>query len=215
MQFRDLKRQYKHIKNAIDSNIAFVIEHSNFISGEPVEKLETTLSRYVGDKHCITVGNGTDAITIALCAILDSVPRKDWSQSAVFVPDFTFFSTGECPARLGLPTYFVDVKSDTYNIDTQNLVNCIEKVIEAGVHRPTVVIAVDLFGQPAEYDKLHRICEKYGMYLLEDFAQGFGGHILSSDGQKKMSGSFADIAATSFFPSKPLGCYGHVLADFA
>lgn len=208
MQFRDLNKQYNVIKDQIDGGIHEVISGSNFISGNKVKELEEKLAEYVGVKHCITCANGTDAITIGLQAMLSELPSDDFSKAAVFVPDFTFFSTGECPATLGLPTYFVDVKSETYNIDPDALKKTVEQVISEGKHIPKVVIAVDLFGQAAEYDKLRKICDKYEMYLFEDGAQGFGGAILDSSGHSKMSCSFGDIATTSFFPAKPLGCYG-------
>lgn len=197
IQFRDLKRQYETIKDKIDGGIQEVITNTDFISGGKVKELEEKLVKYVGTKHCITCANGTDAITISLKVMGLS------ENNAVFVPDFTFFSSGECPASLGLPTYFVDVKKDTYNIDADALVKSIEHVRNKGVHIPKVVIAVDLFGQPAEYDRLREICNKYDMYLLEDGAQGFGGCI-----DNKMACSFGDIGTTSFFPAKPLGCYG-------
>lgn len=203
MQFRDLNRQYNHIKKLIDTKIQSVVEQTDFISGKPVELLEVTLANYVGVKHCITCGNGTDAITIALQAVLLKIPKDQWKNCAVFVPDFTFFSSGECPVALGLPTYFVDVKEATFNIDAEALEVAVKKVIEKGEHKPTFVIAVDLFGQPAEYGKLRTICDKYDMILLEDGAQGFGGSI---DG--KLACSFGDISITSFFPAKPFGCYG-------
>lgn len=207
LQFRDLKRQYKAIKTYIDSGINSVIESASFIGGKQVEELELLLADYVGTKHCISCGNGTDAITISLMALLEDMDADEWKNCAVFVPDFTFFSSGECPASLGLPTYFVDVKSGTYNINPSELRSCIERVQAEGRHKPFAVIAVDLFGQPAEYEELIHICKKYGIFLLEDGAQGFGGHIFSSEG-KKMACSFGDISTTSFFPAKPLGCYG-------
>lgn len=197
LQFRDLHKQYEVMKPQIDSAIQMVIEKSNFISGDSVKELESSLASYVGVKHCITCANGTDAITIGLMAM--GLKKTD----AVFVPDFTFFSSGECPAALELPTYFVDVKEQTYNIDSKALEETIKRVIAAGKHTPKVVIAVDLFGQPAEYKELRSICDKYNMTLFEDGAQGFGGAM----GNKKAC-SFGDISTTSFFPAKPLGCYG-------
>lgn len=185
------------MKEDIDKAILSVIGKSTFIQGEPVKELEERLSGYVSVKHCITCANGTDALTLALMAW--GIGKGD----AVFVPDFTFFSTGECPAAVGAVPVFVDVKPDTYNIDSQKLENSIAKVRQEGKLLPKAVIAVDLFGQPAEYEEIQRICKKYGLYLLEDGAQGFGGSI----GEKKAC-SFGDISTTSFFPAKPLGCYG-------
>lgn len=197
MEFRDLKRQYKSLKAAIDSQIAEVISSTHFISGEQVHILEGKLASYVGVKHCISCGNGTDAISIALLA--HGIGGGD----AVFVPDFTFFSSGECPATIGATPIFVDVKQNTYNMDASSLERAVKKVLSEGQLNPRAVIAVDLFGLPADYDAIRPICEKYDLLLLEDGAQGFGG---SFHGKKACS--FGDIATTSFFPAKPLGCYG-------
>lgn len=197
MQFRDLKKQYETLKNEIDNGINEVINSSAFISGAKVKELENKLAEYVGVKHCITCANGTDAISLAL---------KVWGVSkgdAVFVPDFTFFSSGECPAAEGATCIFVDVCEDTFNMDPNRLEDAIIKVIEEGKHTPKAVVAVDLFGLPADYDKIKQICKKYKLFLLEDGAQGFGGEI---NGKKACS--FGDISTTSFFPAKPLGCYG-------
>ena len=197
MQFRDLQRQYEKLKDSIDKSIAEVLFSAHFISGEQVTALENTLADYVGVKHCITCGNGTDAISIALMA---------WdigSGDAVFVPDFTFFSSGECPAAIGATPVFVDVKKETYNLDPEALEQEVKKVLTDGRYKPRAVIGVDLFGLPAEYEAIRRICDKYHLLLLEDGAQGFGGRI----GEKRAC-SFGDISTTSFFPAKPLGCYG-------
>ena len=122
---------------------------------------------------------------------------------AVFVPDFTFFSSGECPADEGATPIFVDVDPRTYNLNPVELEGAIKKVITEGKYRAKAVVAVDLFGLPAEYVAIRAICEKYNLLLLEDGAQGFGGSI-----NRKLSCSFGDISTTSFFPAKPLGCYG-------
>lgn len=201
LEFRDLKRQYKFIKTNIDANIAEVISSAHFISGPEVRKLEQTLASYVGVKHCISCANGTDAISIAL--LTHGVGAGD----AVFVPDFTFFSSGECPAAVGATPIFVDVDPVTYNIDPTSLVSVIEKVISEGELKPRVVVAVDLFGQPFNYPAIKSICDRYNLLLLEDAAQGFGGSI-TVEGEKKMACSLGDISTTSFFPAKPLGCYG-------
>ena len=197
MQFRDLKKQYEVLKPEIDSAIAGVIASSRFISGPQVKELEAQLAAYVGVKHCITCANGTDALSLALMAW--GVGEGD----AVFVPDFTFFSSGECPAIVGATPIFVDVDERTFNLDPDKLEKAVKQLIEEGQLTPKVVVAVDLFGLPADYPKIKAICEKYGLLLLEDGAQGFGGSI---DG--KPACSFGDIATTSFFPAKPLGCYG-------
>ena len=197
MEFRDLKKQYQNLKDNIDAGVKEVIASAQFISGTQIEILEKSLASYVGARHCITCGNGTDAITIALLA---------WnigSGDAVFVPDFTFFSTGECPASIGATPIFVDVRKDTYNMDHEKLEEAIKQVISEGKYRPRVVVTVDLFGLPADYDSIRPICDKYGLLLLEDGAQGFGGEL-----HGKRACSFGDISTTSFFPAKPLGCYG-------
>lgn len=197
MEFRDLKRQYQKLKPQIDAVISKVLVDTNFISGSQVTELEKALAEYVGRKHCIACGNGTDALTLALMAL--DVGKGD----VVFVPDFTFFASGETPAFAGAVPVFVDVYEDTFNMDPASLENAILAVINAGKLVPKVIIPVDLFGQPAEYDKILAIAQKYGIFVLEDAAQGFGGNI-----RGKMACSFGDISCTSFFPAKPLGCYG-------
>lgn len=197
MEFRNLKKQYEVLKPDIDAKIQAVCASAHYISGPEVQELEHQLAEYVGVKHCITCANGTDAISLAL---------KAWGigeGDAVFVPDFTFFSSGECPACEGAACIFVDVDERTYNIDPARLEEAIIKVKTEGKYVPKVVVTVDLFGQPADYDAVKPICEKYGLLLLEDGAQGFGGSI-----GNKMVCSFGDISTTSFFPAKPLGCYG-------
>lgn len=197
IEFRDLKKQYEYLKKDMDAAISQCLLDGRFIGGDPVKKLEETLAGYVGVKHCISCANGTDALQLALMA---------WNigpGDAVFVPDFTFFSSGEVVATIGAAPVFVDVREDTFNIDTESLEDQIKRVFEEGKHKARAVIAVDLFGQPAEYDRINLICEKYDLLLLEDGAQGFGGRI----GDKKAC-SFGNISTTSFFPAKPLGCYG-------
>ncbi len=197
MQFRDLKKQYEVLKNEIDAGVSEVLSSARFISGPQVKELEEKLAAYVGVKHCITCANGTDAITLAMMTW--GVKEGD----AVFVPDFTFFSSGECPAFEGATPIYVDVDERTFNLDADKLDEAIEKVRKEGKYVPKAVVAVDLFGLPADYTKIRPVCEKHGLLLLEDGAQGFGGSI---DGKKACS--FGDISTTSFFPAKPLGCYG-------
>lgn len=197
MHFRDLPKQYNILKPQIDAAIDGVIASARFISGPEVKELERVLAEYVGVKHCITCANGTDAISIALKAW--GIGKGD----AVFVPDFTFFSSGECPADEGATPIFVDVDLRTYNIDSLKLEESIKKVISEGKYKAKVVVSVDLFGQPADYSAIRAVCEKYDLLLLEDAAQGFGGNIMG-----KMACSFGDISTTSFFPAKPLGCFG-------
>ena len=197
MQFRDLKAQYMALKDEIDASIAEVNESTHFISGKQVNELEEKLAEYVGVKHCITCGNGTDALTLMMMAW--GIKEGD----AVFVPDFTFFASGEVVSYAGATPVFYDVHADTFNADAESLEEAIRVVKAEGKLNPKAIIAVDLFGQPADYGNLQKVANKYDLLLLEDGAQGFGGRI----GDKKAC-SFGDAATTSFFPAKPLGCYG-------
>lgn len=197
MEFRDLKKQYSFLKKEIDNNIQTVIEGAHFIQGSQVKELEKQLEGYVGTKYCVSCANGTDALQLALMAW--NIGRGD----AVFVPDFTFFSSGEVVSAVGATPIFVDVNIDTFNIDTDSLEKMIQKTIADGELTPKVIIAVDLFGQPAEYDRIRKIANQYHLLILEDAAQGFGSNIAG-----KRAGSFGDISTTSFFPAKPFGCYG-------
>lgn len=197
MQFRDLKKQYQALKQDIDQAMLTVAADCNFINGAQVQELEQALCDYVGIKHCVTCANGTDALTLALMAW--GVGKGD----AVFVPDFTFFSSGEVVSLAGATPVFFDVKRETFNADVNSLEEAIRGVIADGNLTPKAVIAVDLFGLPADFPAIRKLTEKYGLLLLEDGAQGFGGAI---HGEKACS--FGDISTTSFFPAKPLGCYG-------
>lgn len=197
MQFRDLKTQYQVLKKDIDKAMIDVAASSAYINGPQVAQLEKELAEYVGVKHCITCANGTDALTIAMMA---------WgigAGDAVFVPDFTFFSSGEIVSHAGGTPVFVDVCEDTFNISAESLEEAIIKVKEEGKLTPKAVVAVDLFGLPADFEGVREIADKYDIYVLEDAAQGFGGDI-----KGKKACSFGDISTTSFFPAKPLGCYG-------
>lgn len=197
MQFRDLQKQYQVLKKNMDEEIQQVLTQANFISGAQVSELEQMLADYVGVKHCITCANGTDALSLAL--MVWNIGPGD----AVFVPDFTFFSTGEVVAARGAVPVFVDVDTDTFNMDADSLEKAILKVQEEGKLKPRVIAPVDLFGCPADYDRILPIAKKYSLLVLEDAAQGFGG---SLHGKKNCR--FGDISTTSFFPAKPLGCYG-------
>ncbi len=197
MEFRDLKAQYRQHKEEIDHAIYQVLAGGGFIGGAPVRELEQKLAEYAGVKHCITCANGTDALQLALMA---------WGigpGDAVFVPDFSFFSSAEVVPVVGAVPVFVDIDKDTFNISADSLEKAIEYVLQRTNLRPRAVVAVDLFGQPADYTRIQRIAQKYDLLLLEDAAQGFGGSI----GEKRAC-SFGDISTTSFFPAKPLGCYG-------
>ena len=197
MEFRDLKQQYKQYKDEIDGAIEEVLLKANFIGGEEVNQLEEELARYVGIRHCISCANGTDALMLVLMAW--GVGEGD----AVFVPDFTFFSTAEVVSFLRATPVFVDVKSDTFNLDPHKLEKAVEKTAAKSSLKPKVVIPVDLFGLPADYPQILKVARKFGLKVLEDGAQSFGGSI-----EGKKACSFGDAAITSFFPAKPLGCYG-------
>lgn len=197
MQFRDLKHQYQVLKQDIDQTVLDVMQSGAFIMGQPVRDLEAELAEYVGVKHCISCANGTDALTIAL---------KVWGigpGDAVFVPDFTFFSSAEVVSLEGATPVFVDVEEETFNISASDLERAIKEVYAEGKLKPRVIVAVDLFGLPANYPAIRKIADQYGLLILEDGAQGFGGAI-----NGKRACSFGDISTTSFFPAKPLGCYG-------
>lgn len=185
------------MKDEMDEALRKTVAAGTFILGQQVDELEQQLANYVGVKHCITCANGTDALILALMA-LDIGPGD-----AVFVPDFTFFATAEAVAMVGATPIFVDVDKSTYNIDIVDLRNKYYDLIEQEGLLPRAVIAVDLFGLPANYEHLIEECHGLVMNLIEDGAQGFGGSI-----RGKRACSFGDIATTSFFPAKPLGCYG-------
>ncbi|TCV26782.1 DegT/DnrJ/EryC1/StrS family aminotransferase [Vibrio crassostreae] len=197
MHFIDLEAQYNHLKEKIDARIHKVLDHGKYIMGPEVFELEAKLAEYVGVKHCITCANGTDALTLAMM-VLD-VKEGD----AVFCPTFTFFATAETIAFAKATPVFVDSDEATFNICPVDLEKRIKQVIAEGKLKPKAIIAVDLFGLPANYPEVEKIAKKYDLKLIEDAAQGFGGTI---NGRK--AGSFGDIATTSFFPAKPLGCYG-------
>lgn len=197
MEFRDLHRQYEALKPAIDQAVLSTVAEGRYIMGPAVRELEKQLSAYVGVAHCLTCANGTDALTLAL---------KAWGigpGDAVFVPDFTFFSSAEVVSLEGATPVLVDVDPSTYNIDPDRLEQAIEAVMAEGRLAPKVIVAVDLFGLPANYPALRAIADRYHLWILEDGAQGFGGTI-----QGQRACSFGDISTTSFFPAKPLGCYG-------
>lgn len=197
MQFRDLKKQYQVLKQDMDAALTDTAASAAFIMGKPVKELEAELAAYVGVKHCVSCANGTDALTLAL---------KTWGigkGDAVFVPDFTFFSSAEVVSLEGATPVFVDVDKDTFNLDAADLEEKIGEMVAKGELTPKVIITVDLFGLPADYPRIRKIADTYRLLILEDGAQGFGGEISG----KKACG-FGDISTTSFFPAKPLGCYG-------
>lgn len=196
MQFIDLARQQFGIRERIDAKIANVLDHGKYIMGPEVKELETKLAAFCGVNHCISCANGTDALVLAMMA-LELGPGD-----AVIVPSFTFAATAEAPCLVGATPVFAEIDPTTYNMDPASLVRCIRASLDAGL-TPKAVITVDLFGLPADYADLTKIAQAEGLKLICDSAQGWGGTI-----NNKMTGSFGDIATTSFFPAKPLGCYG-------
>lgn len=197
MQFRDLGAQYNRLKDEIDANIKATIDSGRYISGPFVKQLEDELAEFVGVSHCVSCANGTDALELVLRAW--GIGEGD----AVFVPAFTFMSTAEVVATVGARPVFVDICEETFNIAPKSLELAVQKVCAEGSFKPKAVIPVDLFGLSADYDSISCIAQKYGLKILEDGAQGFGGEICG-----KRACSFGDAATTSFFPAKPLGCYG-------
>lgn len=197
MEFRDLKKQYSVLGSDIDRAMREVAAGCRFISGPQVGELERELAGYVGVRHCVSCANGTDALSIAM--MVWGIGPGD----AVFVPDFTFFSSGEIVSHCGAVPVFVDVSERSFNMCADSLGTAIERTISKGELRPRAIVAVDLFGLPADYRKIRELADRYGLLLLEDGAQGFGGML---DGRRACS--FGDISTTSFFPAKPLGCYG-------
>lgn len=197
MEFVDLKKQYKKLNKEINLSIKNVLNSSAFIMGPEVKEFENSLRDYVGSKYCLTCANGTDALFMALMA-LNICPGD-----AVFVPTFTFYATSEVVSLIGATPIFIDTNDRTFNIDTNKLEKAIEDVIKDKKLKPKAIIAVDLFGQPAEYELITKVAKKYNLKLIEDAAQGFGGSI-----NNRMACTFGDISTTSFFPAKPLGCYG-------
>ena len=197
MQFRDLKTQYAVLKDEMDKAILDVVASSAYVMGPKIKEMEQAFAEYVGVKHCIACNSGTDALLLALMAW--NVKPGD----AVFVPSFTFFASAEVIANIGATPVFVDVDENTFNIDVADLERKIEQTVKAGKLTPKVIVAVDLFGLPADFKAVRKIADKYQLFVLEDGAQGFGGRI---EGQEACT--FGDIATTSFFPAKPVGCYG-------
>ena len=190
MQFIDLKAQYNALREAINARIQVVLDHGQYIMGPEVKELEEKLATYTGAKHCITVASGTEALLIALMA-LDIKPGDE-----VITTPFSFIATAEVIVLLGATPVFVDIEPDTCNIN----VALIESKITA---RTKAIMPVSLYGQPADMDEINAIAVRYGLTVIEDAAQSFGA---SYKGKK--SCNLSTIGCTSFFPSKPLGCYG-------
>ncbi|MDE6847614.1 MAG: DegT/DnrJ/EryC1/StrS family aminotransferase [Lachnospiraceae bacterium] len=197
MEYIDLKAQYQYLKKEIDNNIAEVINSTSFILGDYVEKFEKELAAYIGVKHAISCSDGTAALQLIYMA--NHIGHGD----AVFCPDMTFIASIEPACLLGATPVFCEIDNKTYNIDPDSLERQIVRVLEEGMLNPKAVVAVDFLGNPAQFKKIREIADKYGLLVIEDAAQGMG----AVYGDQKC-GSLGDIAATSFFPSKPLGCYG-------
>ncbi len=213
MQFIDLAKQQSRIKNYIYENIQNVLFHGKYIMGPEVKELENQLAQYVGVKHAIACASGTDSLLLALMSY--GIGPGD----AIFTTPFTFIATAEVISLLGATPIFVDIDPDTFNIDPEKLELAIKAFeskdssvhplpnIEHGTlnleHTPKGIIPVDLFGLPADYNKINAIAEKHNLFVIEDGAQSFG-----AEYNGKKSCSLADIGCTSFFPAKPLGCYG-------
>lgn len=197
MDFINLKRQYLEIEEQLKAMTEDIFRNARFIMGKEVKELEEKLAGFIGTKYCISCASGTDALLIPLMAW--GIGKGD----AVFVPSFTFFASAEAPALLGATPIFVDSDENSYNIDARKLEEAISNVKKEGKLVPKAIIPVDLFGRPADMEKVREIAKRENLLVLEDGCQGFGGNI-----EGKKACSFGDVAATSFFPAKPLGCYG-------
>ena len=197
MQFIDLGAQYQALKAQINDQIQAVLDDGRYIGGPQIRELEEKLAAFVGRKYCITCANGTDALQIAY--MVYGIGEGD----AVFSPDITFISSTEPSKMLGATSVFCDVRPDTYNLCPESLERQIQAVLAEGRLTPRAVVAVDILGNPCDYDAIIPICRKYGLILIEDAAQSFGASY-----KGKRCGAFGQIATTSFFPAKPLGCYG-------
>lgn len=196
MAFIDLAAQHARIGDKIEAAILRVVEHGHFIMGPEVAALERELAAYTGVKHVVSCASGTDALFMALLA------RGIGPGDAVIVPTFTFAATAEVVALVGATPVFVDVTPDTGNLDPGGLPGALHVARGAGL-TPRAVIAVDLFGHPADYDDIEAFCTEYDLFLVADAAQSFGG-----TWRGRRAGAIGDVACTSFFPAKPLGCYG-------
>ena len=200
IDFIDLKAQQRLILPALMERFRNVLAHGQYIMGPEVEELESSLAAFVGVKHCVSCSSGTDALLMALMAY--EVGPGD----AIFTSPFTFIATAEVIQLLGATPVFVDIDPSTFNLDPKNLAEAIlglQKNFKTGHLKPKGIIPVDLFGQPAAYDQINAIAREHGLFVLEDAAQAFGATY-----KGKRAGSLADVAATSFFPAKPLGGYG-------
>lgn len=198
INFVDLKAQQNLVRNKIETRINTVLDHGKYIMGPEVKELEEKLSEYVGSKYCVSCASGTDALLMALMAY--NVGPGD----VIFTTPFTFIATAEVISLLGATPVFVDIDQETFNIDPAKLRETIfNKINNNGHTKPRGIVAVDLFGQPADYNEINKIAAEFDLFVIEDGAQSFG-----SEYQGKTACGLADIGTTSFFPAKPLGCYG-------
>ncbi len=193
MEFINLKQQQKLIYNNVQTKINIILEHGKYINGPEVKELEEKLANFVGVKHAIGVSNGTDALVLSLMAL--GVKQGD----KVITSPFTFFASAESISLIGATPVFVDIDPHTYNLDVDKL----KALLKAHPGEIKGIIPVDIFGQPADYNEIERLAKQHNLFVLEDAAQSFGASY-----KNKKTCSFGDIATTSFFPAKPLGCYG-------
>ena len=197
VQFVDLRSQYQRLQVEVDAGIRRVLDHGAYIMGPEIAELEAALSAFCGARHCIACSSGTDALLLALMAC--EVGPGD----AVFTTPFTFFATAEAIMLLGATPVFVDIDARTFNLDANRLDDVVRQVARTGRLTPRGIIAVNLFGLAADYDAINAIATEHRLFVLEDTAQGFGGEY-----KGRKSGTLGDLSATSFYPAKPLGCYG-------
>jgi len=196
MQFIDLKKQQNIIRSKINQRITNVLDQGKYIMGPEVKELEEKLAHYVGVQHCISCSSGTDALLIPLMA--QGIGPGD----AVFTTPFTYIATAEVIKLVGATPVFIDINPDTFNMNPELIPEAVQSAMNKKLN-PKAIIPVDLFGLPADYKQIEKVAKEYDLFIIEDAAQGFGGAI-----NGKQAGSFGSVAATSFFPAKPLGCYG-------
>ena len=197
MQFIDLAAQQKRIRPQIEAGLKKILDHGQYILGPEIREIEEKLASFVGAPYAVSVASGTDALLMPL--MVEKIGPGD----AVFTSTFTFIATAEVIELLGATAVFVDIDPETFNIDPNKLEEAIQRVNGEKKLTPRGIIPVDLFGQAADYDAIHLIAKKYNLFVLQDACQSFG-----ASQKNKKAGALAKVAATSFFPAKPLGCYG-------
>jgi dTDP-4-amino-4,6-dideoxygalactose transaminase len=196
LPFIDLAAQRRRLGSAIDTAVSRVLTHCQFIIGPEVRTFESELAAFAGSKHAVSCASGTDALVLGLRAL--GIGPGD----AVICPSFTFCATAEVAVLVGATPVFVDVLPDTFNIDVAGIPGAIEAAKAAGL-TPKAIIPVDLFGLPADHNAIAKVAETNGLFVIDDAAQGFGATY-----HNRRLGTFGDVTCTSFFPAKPLGCYG-------